>query len=76
MKKSYVLSETDEKLLWLGLSLLQKQITKMQNNPVLSNTTLSLFAKDKINSVEELETLVLLLKSKFQEEKSEHSELQ
>lgn len=76
MKKQYNLSEREEKLLWLGLSLLQKQIPKMKNNPLLAQTTLSAFTSDKIYTVEEFETVVALLKMKFQEEVKEPSEMQ
>ena len=63
---SYLLSEAEERIIYLGLLVVLKKIEKSKENPALIDILLQEYRPVGINSLKELKDRTELLKSKFE----------
>lgn len=63
---NYLLSEAEERILYLGLLVVLKKIEKVKTNPELVDILLEEYRPVGINTIEQLEEYTHRLKSKFE----------
>lgn len=63
---NYLLSEAEERIVYLGLLVVLKKIEKVKSNPDLVNILLEEYRPVGINSIAQLEEYTNRLKTKFE----------
>lgn len=63
---NYLLSEAEERIIYLGLLVVLKKIEKVKSNPDLVNILLEEYRPVGINSIAQLEEYTNRLKTKFE----------